>query len=444
MADTRNFIQETYEEMENGHIFRDRFYFDTDEYKPTNIVGRNEQIARIKMILKPLLQRDRPGKPQNGMLAGPPGSGKTVIINAFLQHLDEWLAERQRSDIVSVYINCAAPNTSAFLASILRAIRENSGAVYTKDVPTSGISVNEYFRRIFKEANLLGKRLIIVFDEIDKLKEKDFELLYPFIRPKHMYALGQGVSVSIIGIANSNQWMTNLDPRDVDALNEIRITFPHYVAPDLIEILTERAQGFMDGALEEGVIEICAALAAQDAGNARYAIKLLFWAGLIAEERDATTVTARDVYDAQIEINRDETVKQVEDAPAHQKAILTALISLGDDARRKPVRKGTDASTALSFASGDVYRRYCEICTEIDMDALRYRRIFDITKEMAQVDLIDIAAVHGGRRGLTRQISLKVDRDAAIIAIKKNAHFTNLPITLSDGSSGATTLDAFS
>lgn len=439
MGERKNLIQETYDEMETGGVFLDRFFF-TDDYTPDTLVARDEQIKRIKELLKPVLQSNNPRKPQNGMLFGAPGTGKTAIMNAFLQDLDEWMQARQRNDIRTVYVNCAAPNTSALLASILRAVRDTD-TVYAKDVPDRGISPREYFIKIFKEANRLGKRLIIVFDEIDKLKDKDLDLLYPFIRPSHMYTLAQGVSVSIIGIANSLGWMDKLDPRDKDAINTGRINFPNYGAPDLVKILEERCQGFVDGALEDGLVQLCAARAALSGGNARYAIQLLYRAGLIAERCGATVVTATHVRDAQIEINTDDTIKTVEDLPTPQKAVLAALITLSDDARRAPARD-RHASRKSVFTSGEVYRRYVEICNVVNIEALGYRRIFDITKEIEQIDLIEIIGAHRGRNGQTREISLKADRDATVMAIKKEGRLEQLH--LAPGTTVGATLESFS
>jgi hypothetical protein len=76
--------------------------------------------------------------------------------------------------------------------------------------------------------------------------------------------------------------------------------FPPYDAPQLCDILKQRADiAFNEGILDEGVIPLCAALAAQEHGDARRALDLLRVSGELADRENAEKVTERHVKMAQ-------------------------------------------------------------------------------------------------------------------------------------------------
>ena len=74
------------------------------------------------------------------------------------------------------------------------------------------------------------------------------------------------------------------------------LLFPPYDAIQLRDILEYRVeQAFNPNALSDEVIPLCAALAAQRNGDARYALDLLATAADLCGEENRTTVTEEDV-----------------------------------------------------------------------------------------------------------------------------------------------------
>ena len=77
----------------------------------------------------------------------------------------------------------------------------------------------------------------------------------------------------VIGISSDFKFREKLDPRVHDTLCERELQFPPYDAPELENILKSRAEtAIADGALGQGVVEFCAALAARDSSSARLAL----------------------------------------------------------------------------------------------------------------------------------------------------------------------------
>jgi len=80
----------------------------------------------------------------------------------------------------------------------------------------------------------------------------------------------------IIGISNDFSFREDLSPKVRSSLCEEEIHFPAYDATELQQILQQRADvAFHESVLEEGVIRLCAAYGAKDAGDARQSLDLL-------------------------------------------------------------------------------------------------------------------------------------------------------------------------
>jgi cell division control protein 6 len=82
-----------------------------------------------------------------------------------------------------------------------------------------------------------------------------------------------------------------LDPRVLSSLSEEEVVFPPYTATELADILWDRArQALRPGAVDDGVVGLCAALAAAEHGDARRALDLLRVAAEVAEREGCERV----------------------------------------------------------------------------------------------------------------------------------------------------------
>ena len=106
------------------------------------------------------------------------------------------------------------------------------------------------------------------------------------------------------------------------------MVFSAYEAAQLIDILEYRVeQAFYPNALSKEVIPLCASLAAQKKGDARYALDLLSTAADLCEEEGRTTVTEADVRRAErlaeVSLLRREVVR----LSPYQKVLLESVYS---------------------------------------------------------------------------------------------------------------------
>jgi len=152
--------------------------------------------------------------------------------------------------------------------------------------------------------------------------------------------------------------------------------------------------GFREGALEEGVIPLCSALAAQEHGDARKALMLLEYAGEIAVEKGKDKVGEEDVWDAQKMLEMDRIIETVSTLPYHQKLVLQAILNEGKEA-----------------TTNDVYIAYRKICEMNSLKPLTKIRISNFISELEMLGLINAREIYKGRYGHTRIISPNVPRD---------------------------------
>jgi cell division control protein 6 len=254
----------------------------------------------------------------------------------------------------------------------------------------TGWPTDQVYLELVNKLDATGGVLVIVLDEIDKLvKKSGDEILYNLTR---INADLKASKVSMIGISNDLSFKDFLDPRVLSSLSEEEIVFPPYNAPQLCDILQQRAEGaFVEGALEPGVIPLCAALAAQEHGDARRALDLLRISGELADREDAQKVTEQNVRMAQAKIENDSMIECISTLPTQSKAILYSMLLLEQDGRS-------------IFTSGEVFGIYQQIAPHIDLDILTHRRVTDLISELNMLGVINTRVVSRGRYGRTKEM----------------------------------------
>lgn len=94
-----------------------------------------------------------------------------------------------------------------------------------------------------------------------------------------------------------------------------------------MDILQQRADyAFNEGVLDESVIPLCAALAAQEHGDARRALDLLRVSGELTERKNVEMVTEKHVREARNKIEADSLIECVKTLPSQSKAVLYAML----------------------------------------------------------------------------------------------------------------------
>jgi cell division control protein 6 len=148
------------------------------------------------------------------------------------------------------------------------------------------------------------------------------------------------------------------------------------------------------------VAPLCAALAAQEHGDARRAIDLLKVSGEIAELRGKVCIEEQDVIDAKEKIEVDRVIEVVKTLPIQSKTALLACIYIFDS--------GNGNTT------NNIYNAYRMLCDAIGIDTLTQRRMTDLLGELDQLGIIEGTIVFQGRYGRKKQITKITSKEHAL------------------------------
>jgi len=368
-------------------IFKDRNAL-TSHFKPEKIPHRDEQKNNLASILAPSLKG---GRPSNIFIYGMTGTGKTLVSKYVGEELEK--TSNQGSHPVKViYINCKMKKVAD---TEYRLIAELS-RILGQDVPMTGLPTKQVYDIFYTTLDSKKQTVIIILDEIDALVEKmGDEFLYNFTRINQEL---KKAKVSIIGITNDLHFIDILDPRVKSSLSEEEILFPPYNALQLQDILKHRIKlGFEPKALSEEVIPKCAALAAQEHGDARRALDLLRVAGEIAERQNESKITEKHVDHALEKIDYDRIIESVKSLPKQTKLLLWSIIELEEKEQE-------------NIQTGDVYGIYEDTCKKCALHPLTQRRVSDLLSELDMLGIINAKVISLGRYGRTREIKLSVTK----------------------------------
>ncbi|HEY6282465.1 MAG TPA: AAA family ATPase [Nitrososphaerales archaeon] len=355
------------------------------EYVPATLPFRDAQTKAVAQVLAPIL---RGSKPSNLLLYGKTGTGKTAVTNYVLSKLK---AEANASDLVLVYVNTRLSDgeyrTLADFAKQLDLRKE-------KQIPLTGLAIGEVVDRISDNIRSNKKKVVLVLDEIDYLvKLFGDDILYAFTRSGERLAPG---FLALVGISNDLKFKEGLDPRVLSSLSEEELVFPPYTVDELREILTERSKmAFRPMVASAAAINMCAAMAGSEHGDARRAIDLLRIAGEVAEREGLLEIDESCIRRASDKMEHDRVDEAIRSLPVQNKAILLAVAMFNG---------GTN--------TGELYVAYSNLCKKIGIETLTQRRVSGILGDLDLLGLVEASVVSKGRRGRTKKIQLLIGKAA--------------------------------
>ncbi|WP_135823683.1 orc1/cdc6 family replication initiation protein [Halorussus ruber] len=339
------------------------------------IVGRDDEIQSLANALNPALFGQ---SPSNVLLYGKTGTGKSLCA----KHVSRQLVAEAESEGVAVgraYVDCAQDTTETQAVQTIASEVNRSGTDIS--IPDKGISTSTYYKRLWRILDAEYDVVIIILDEIDKL-END-EILMQLSRAGEAGKL-DSCKLGTIGISNKIKYKDRMDERVKSSLCEREFVFPPYNANQLRDIMAARDDAFKEGVLEEGTIPLAAAQAAQEHGDARKAIDILRYAGEIAQSEGDAKVREEYVEQARDRAENDRFRELIRGATPHSKRTLRALAMLS-------MNHDGDA-----YRTSRVYQAYEKICEQAGADPLSARRVRDLLREHAFLDVIEQADQSGG------------------------------------------------
>lgn len=373
----------------------------TIDYVPEKLSFRDEETKTVAQTLSVVLKGARPS---NLLLFGKPGTGKTAVVKNVVQRLHK-KAKDLGIEVTVPFVNAKTANTGY---KVLYEIAENMGINNEEEkklqVHFTGLSMGEATDRILDFIQKKKKlHVVLIIDEVDSLVDRNGDgILYNFTRANER--ISQGGFISLIGISNSLTFKDKLDPRVRSSLSEEEMVFNPYTVEQLQKILTDRVKlAFNDDVISGAAINLCAAMAGKENGDARKAIDLLRVAAEIAERERSINVGEKHIRLAQEKIEKDTNYEVLKNSTTHTKIVILAIL------------KSKNGNT------GEVYEIYSSLCNNAEHEPLTQRRITQIISELDQLGLITSDVVSKGRYGRSQRIKITVPTLTVRDAFKDDA-----------------------
>ena len=314
----------------SSQIFRNfgRELFEPN-YKPEKLIHREFELDTLAQKLAPSLHGETPS---DMFIYGLPGTGKTITIQ-FLEKDMKEAYERYKLDqnlrlnnnhlteVVTKYINCQIVNTQY---SIFRDIAHQFIENKDEELPSIGYSLERVYRTALEFLDRKKRILILILDELDKINERYHgEIL---ARLTTMKADLKKSAVSLILISNKD-FLRELDPSIKSRLNYEHIVFKPYTAPQIYEILKQRAEkAFHPTAINDEVIQMIACIAVQEGSDVRRALEMLKVTAEVAERQNCSKFTTEHLEIACKNIDMDVMVEAIKSLDLHQKIVLYCIV----------------------------------------------------------------------------------------------------------------------
>lgn len=385
------------------------------------IVGRDSEIQKIADELGVVVQDEAPN---NVGVYGKTGTGKSLVVRHVVDRAESTATARGVS-IGTVYVDCSDATTKTKVA---KSIGRTMDRKYNLElgIPRRGIGVDDYLDYLWHEVLPNFDHAIIILDEVDGLREvntqsRDEEegILYTLSRAEEKQFTD--CNLGIVTISNKVRYREQLSKRVESSFHQTDFIFNPYDADQLCKILQNRRDAFREGVLEEGVIEKCAALSAQEHGDARKAIVVLKAAGEAAEREGASKVTERHIEEAADYAEVDRIKELISGDTSQAKAVLYALAALH-------ILSEDDEE---SFTTKQIYEFYERICDVCSLSTLTYNRAYGLLKEHNFFEIIDSERMNVSGQRAERTHWLLVDPEVVLQAVVESSRLSGLA-TLDD------------
>lgn len=370
--------------IKGNSLFKNRQVLQT-KFEPEVILHRDEELAKVTQALLPILKKSRPS---NLLVYGKPGTGKTLVVSRVLSKIEKKV-ENSEFPIKLFYANA---KDEATIYGLLVSLGSKLGL----DLPTTGLSISIVFTKILETIKQNSINAVFVIDEIDYLAElaskTGRDILYNLTRANER--LRTGGSLTLIGISNLLNFKEKLDPRVISSLSEEEVIFTNYSVDQIKEILSERIkEAFVSDAVEVAALNLCAAMAGQEHGDARRAIDFLRVAGELAEREQANTVNEDHIRRAAQKMEEEKEITALNGYPLHEKLLIVAVMRTN------------------GAATGEVYHAYKELCKTIRQKEVTQRRATQILSDIELSGLITGKIVHQGMHGRTKKYNLTIQNE---------------------------------
>jgi len=383
----------------------------SSNYIPPMLHHREEEMKSLVSYFRSIITNPL-ATSKKVVLYGPVGTGKTLASRAFGNDIAIHLKnEHKIGDPVFrfFHVNCRKTKTPhLILTTILRQL--------IPGFPLRGFGVDELLRMftlLLFEQNLVT---LLVLDEIDYLIDDRTDFLYSLSRIEESppvyeshYSNPSNINTesrfSLLMITRDKNFRHYLDSSTASSLGRNFIFFPPYTRNQLFDIVYARAKlGLREECYNDELLEVIASLA-EEYGDARFAIELLWKAGKIADKENVDCIVPEHVRKAIVVILPMEK-SMIEELNSHQQLILLSVAKLLTDGQTK-------------VTTPEVKQYYQQICEEANIRARRPTQVWAYLKDLSRLGLIkqEVENRHNQKgRSLGRVTTIKI-RDIPVTDI---------------------------
>jgi cell division control protein 6 len=398
---------------EQEGLIRERSLLDPNYVvEEDRIVGRDDQLQEVTKMLRVALGDNRP---PNLFLYGPSGTGKSLITKAVCHNISR-LCENRDIQFGTIEVNCQDLDTLGI--AVYELVRQAADeADVDIDVPKHGVATKEKWDELYRIVNENFDSVVFVLDELDMLvgrrdkQEPAFSrLLYQLSRAGANDELS--AFISVVAISNDARMMESVGSRALSSFTPEDVHFDDYDANQLQAILRRRQDAFHDDVLDDDVIPLAAAFAAQTHGDARKAIDLMRVAGELSERAGDTRVREEHVRKAQDKVEKNRVLEVVRGISTQKKLCLYATAA---------VAAQTDNGSARSTTG---YRVYQFVTDSIDANQYHQETYVNKMKELTTYSLVDFERrSHGPSSGMFLEFQFGERPETILKTLREDSRF---------------------
>ncbi len=362
------------EELGRESVFRDASKLLPD-HVPAALVHRDEEFRQLTRIFKPVIESKAS---QRVLVTGSTGVGKTALTRRFGAVLEATVKSRNLN-LIYFHINCRKDRT---LYSVLVKLYQH----FNPRWPYRGLGPEKLLDTAVTYLNSHDAYLVLTLDEIDYfLQLNGPDLLYSLTRAAE--ESGGPNRISIIAIAKDKSFLRYLDAATQSTFMHNVLHLDKYNARQLTDIMNQRiGEAFKVGAVEEETVELIADTASR-LGDARFALELLWRAGMMADGERKDVVAPEHARRAKAEVYPEVKREVLRELHPHEKLVLLAIV------RKLRISKRAYAPTE------DMESSYRVVCEEYGEEPHAHTQFWGHVKRMEGLGLVDLRPTKSRHRG---------------------------------------------
>lgn len=284
---------------------------------------RTQQIQMLRAFYGDILQKQGQSYCRRLQIIGPAGSGKTCTLKFFGTEFEKQ-AQEQGVDVRHIYMNLKFEGGKRviFYRNLLNKVEPH--------LVSASFSAEELLRSLITYLQREQKYILLTIDEIDYFVKrfKKQGIVYDLTRLNELSDKPSGI-VGVTFLAREKGFHDLLDPAELSTLGRIYVEFRPYSSRQIFEILEKRStEAFHRGTCPEETLSYIADITSSRKinGDLRYALDLLLYSGILADNQSTTKVQPEHVRKVVSQVSPSLTTEDVLGLSFAGKLVLLGVV----------------------------------------------------------------------------------------------------------------------